>query len=104
MTTTTEALAVPVPVPVPVAPTPADMTKLAHMLGVSKDKPKRTWGYRNYYAASASAVPAMERLVAAGYCTRGSQYGEGGFNYHATTEGCVAAGLDKAGIKRAFED
>ena len=75
-----------------------DMKKLRHMLGATEHRPKKNWGFRNYFAAGADSVPSLERLVAAGYCVRGAHY------YHATRAGCAAAGLSKAATKRAFED
>ena len=81
-----------------------DMKKLRHMLGATERRPKNNWGFRNYYAAGADSVPSMERLVAAGYCVRGAPYMEAHYYYHATREGCAAAGLSKAATARAFED
>lgn len=82
---------------------PEDMTKLRHMLGVTEYRPKKNWGFRNYFAAGANAVPGLERLVAAGYCVRGEPFMDAHY-YHATKEGCAAAGLSKAATRRAFED
>jgi hypothetical protein len=83
--------------------TPEDMKKLRHMLGATEHRPKKNWGFRNYYAAGTDSVPGLERLVAAGYCVRGAPYMDAHY-YHATREGCAAAGLSKAATKRAFED
>jgi len=83
--------------------TPEDIKNLRHMLGATEHRPKKNWGFRNYFAADGTDIPSMERLVAAGYCTRGAQYREAHY-YHATREGCAAAGLSKAATKRVFED
>jgi hypothetical protein len=80
-----------------------DLDKLRHMVGVQGGAAKKDWGYRNYFAAGAGSVPAMERLVVAGYCTRGGRQGDLQY-YHATEAGCAAAGLDEAATKRAMED
>lgn len=83
--------------------TPDDIKKLKHMLGATESTRKRIWGYRNYYDAGPGSMESMERLVSAGLCKRGAVYAVG-FTYHATVDGCKAAGLDPAAIKRAFED
>jgi hypothetical protein len=80
-----------------------DMENLRHMLGATERRPKKNWGFRNYFAAGRDHVASMERLVAAGYCTRGAPYMDAHY-YHATREGCAAAGLSKAATKRVFED
>lgn len=79
-----------------------DLDKLRHMLGATSHHPKKQWGFRNHYLCGKQDREAMERLVAAGLAERGavqltSQY------YHATKDGCRAAGLDRAGIVRALE-
>ena len=83
--------------------TDSDMKKLRHMLGATEQRPKKNWGFRNYYAAGADSVPGLERLVAAGYCVRGAPYMDAHY-YHATRAGCAAAGLSKAATARAFEN
>lgn len=80
-----------------------DMGSLRHMLGAVSHYPKSKWGYRNYYAAGLGAMPSMERLEKAGFVTRGSQYNETGFYFHATEAGMDAIGLSKAAKRRAFE-
>ena len=80
-----------------------DLAKLRHMLGATQHRPKKNWGFRNYYAAGTGDVPSMERLVSAGYCVRGQPYMDAHY-YHATRDGCAAAGLSKAATTRAFED
>lgn len=79
-----------------------DMEMLRHMLGATEPRPKKNWGFRNYFAAGANDVPGLERLVAAGYCVRGEPYRTAHY-YHATRAGCAAAGLSKAATARAFE-
>ena len=83
--------------------TAEDMKKRKHMLGATENRPKKEWGFRNYFAAGQNAVPGLERLVTAGLCVRGAPYMDAHY-YHATQEGCAAVGLSKAATKRAFED
>lgn len=78
-----------------------DLDKLRHMLGATAHHPKTKWGFRNHYCCGVQDREAMERLVSAGLAVRGraqltSQY------YHATRDGCRAAGLDRLGIARAL--
>src|SRR5471032_902955 len=81
---------------------PGDFAKLQHMLGAVQHYPKYKWGWRNYFAAgSGRQHEAMQRLVAAGLATAGRAANEMTY-FHATRLGCKAAGLDGAGIKRAF--
>jgi hypothetical protein len=85
--------------------TTEDMDKLRHMLGAIPGRyPKNKWGWRNYYCAGSADNEHMQRLVAAGYTTQGHTQNNGSTYFHATEAGCKAAGLDRAGIKRAFED
>lgn len=79
-----------------------DMHKLRHMLGVCDHKPKKTWGYRNYFAAGAGQVASMERLVSAGHMERGSKPHDLTY-YHATEAGMDAIGMSKAEKRRAME-
>lgn len=79
-----------------------DLDNLRHMLGARKEQPKRSHGYRNYFAAGASQMADMERLVDAGFAVRGAESYQLKY-YHATVDGCKAIGLSKAAIKRAFE-
>lgn len=79
---------------------PGDITKLQHMVGArscSKDS-----GYRNAYCSGFADLPSMERLVGAGLARRGRALA-GAYVYHATAEGCRAAGLDRAQTIRAIE-
>lgn len=79
-----------------------DMDNLQHMLGVGLHKKKSTWGYRNYFAAGAGSLASMERLVSAGYVTRG-RTADSMTYYHATEAGMDAIGLSKAAKRRAME-
>ena len=79
-----------------------DMHSLRHMLGVSEQKRKSTWGYRNYFAAGAGQIESMERLVSAGYVMRGGSSGSMTY-YHATEAGMDAIGMSKAAKRRAME-
>jgi len=79
-----------------------DMDSLRHMLGVRTHEKKRTWGYRNYFAAGAGSIASMERLVVAGYVTRGRATDSMTY-YHATEAGMDAIGLSKAAKRRAME-
>lgn len=84
---------------------PDDFAKLQHMLGASAEYPKGRWGWRNYYCAAVGApIDAMRRLVAAGLATEGHSQPDGTTFFRATIPGCKAAGLDRAGIKRAMKD
>lgn len=82
---------------------PDDLNKLRRMLGAGPDQPKKYWGVRNYYCAGARGIDAMRRLLALGMVVEGRAQG-GEINFHATLIGCKAAGLDRAGIKRAMGD
>ena len=79
-----------------------DMDSLQHMLGVGLHKKKSIWGYRNYFAAGAGSLASMERLVVAGYVTRGRITNSMTY-YHATEAGMDAIGLSKAAKRRAME-
>ncbi len=78
-----------------------DLDKLRHMLGAAGNSSAKP-GFRNHYLCGVQDRAAMERLVGAGLAVPGeallaSQY------YHATRDGCRAAGLDRSGIARALE-
>ena len=81
--------------------TEVDLDKLRHMVGMGRHIRRGSWGYRNHYAASGDATPAMLRLLAAGFVVQGGEYGESHF-YHATAAGCAAIGMSKAATKRAL--
>lgn len=87
------------------AATQQDMKRLRHMLGATEMYSRSKWGFRNYFASSfgGETEESMRRLVKAGYATEGS-HSNNMIYFHATKEGCIAAGLHKAAIKRAFED
>jgi len=77
-----------------------DLDKLRHMLGAALNSAAKP-GHRNHYLCNVQDREAMERLVTAGLAVRGevllrTQY------YHATRDGCRAAGLDRSGIARAL--
>jgi hypothetical protein len=79
-----------------------DLKKLRHMLGVTHER--RSWGFRNYYATSGGeAMDSLERLTRLGYVAKGGS-SDSMHYYHATENGCIAAGLNAKQIKRAMED
>lgn len=79
-----------------------DLKMLRHMVGM--DALQRYWGYRNYYATSGgSAMVALDRLVTLGFVVKGHSSGDMHY-YHATENGCIAAGLNAKQTKRALED
>lgn len=80
---------------------PGDIDKLKHALGAVSNQPKRDWGFRNYYNAC-SEDPAMLRLVAAGFMSRGRVIEADSAYFHATRIGCKVAGLSGAHIGRAM--
>lgn len=80
-----------------------DMGNLRHALGATNQKEFKNWGYRNYYAAATCDVPSMERLVESGFMVKG-RYCADEHHYHATKEGCQAAGLDKRQTEKALRD
>lgn len=83
---------------------PDDMAKLRHMLGAVPGRyAKSRWGWRNYYLAAGASIDAMRRLAASGLVTEGRSEGAEIY-FHATTTGCKAAGLDRAGITQAMKD
>lgn len=79
-----------------------DLKKLRHMLGMTYER--SNWGFRNYYATSGGeAMEALDRLVTLGFVIKGHS-SDGMSYYHATENGCIAAGLSARQIKRAMED
>lgn len=82
-----------------------DISNLKHMLGATKPRPKRNWGFRNYFCAgkSGSDFESMLRLEAAQLVTRGRE-DEHHIYFHCTKAGCEKAGLDEKQTARAFED
>lgn len=79
---------------------PGDLARLQHMLGVSAHS-KRA-GYRNHYCCGIQDRASMLRLVAAGLAIEGRSLLTSRY-FHATVDGCRAAGLNAAGIRRAME-
>jgi hypothetical protein len=79
-----------------------DLKKLRHMLGMTYAQ--REWGFRNYYATSGGeAMTALDRLATLGYVVKGGSSNSMHY-YHATENGCIAAGLNAKQIKRALEE
>jgi len=79
-----------------------DLDKLRHMLGATAHHPKTHWGFRNHYLCNVQDRAAMERLVAAGLARAGEQLLRTQY-FHATRNGCRAAGLERSGIAHALE-
>ncbi len=80
-----------------------DINCLRHMLGVGDSKPKRQWGLRNHFAATAEGddFDSMQRLEKHGYVERGRErYGM--VFFRATRKGCVLAGLTFRQIDNAL--
>ncbi|MRW88840.1 hypothetical protein GJ699_02455 [Duganella sp. FT80W] len=77
-----------------------DLDKLLHMLGAAGNSAAKP-GFRNHYLCNVQDRAAMERLVAAGLALAGEQLLQTQY-YHATRDGCRAAGLDRSGIARAL--
>jgi hypothetical protein len=81
-----------------------DLKMIRHMVGATSQYKTRDWGFRNYYATSGGrAMAALDRLVTLGYIVKGSSSPNMHY-YHATENGCIAAGLNAQQIKRALED
>jgi hypothetical protein len=82
--------------------TPEQLANMRHMLGIGNHIPKSQWGYRNHYAVShndAKTLESMAHLVEMGMVSGGSATATMQY-FHCTVEGCKAAGLSKAGIRR----
>lgn len=79
-----------------------DMECLRHMLGIRPTTAKALWGRRNFFDASETDRPKLERLREAGLVVFVAPPSElyGGYNYRATLSGAMAAGLTAAGIRR----
>lgn len=80
---------------------PGDLEKLQHMLGATARYSKSKWGWRNYYLCGRQDRSAMDRMVAAGLMLQGRAL-LGEIYYHATIDGCRAAGLNAPAIRRAM--
>ena len=77
-----------------------DMDDIRHALGIDNRRPRKQWGFRNYYCGH---TPGMERLVAVGFmrlARAGSELTGGDPVYAATREGCRAVGMTDAEIDR----
>ena len=81
--------------------TPDDLLKLQHMLGATEQHAKSRWGFRNHYCCGVQDRASMERLVAAGLARPGAALLQSRY-FHATIDGCRAAGLNAAAIRRAL--
>lgn len=80
----------------------ADLENLRHMLGAESERPRKSWGFRNYFSASpmSSDHGSMERLVAMGLAVKGQETSDLVF-YHATLDGCSAVGMTQRDIDRS---
>lgn len=76
-----------------------DLDNLRHMLGCEPERARKSWGFRNCFVAGESDVPSMERLAAAGFVVKGRLVNQDQ-SYHATREGCRAAGMTQREIER----
>lgn len=77
-----------------------DMDSLRHALGITASRPRKLWGFRNYYCGH---TPGMDRLCAAGFMRLvhpGKALSGGDPVYTATREGCRAVGMTEAEIDR----
>ncbi len=81
---------------------PNDVHCLRHMLGACLDRPRKEWGFRNYFCADASGADreSMERLLKLGLVSQGER-GEFHSYYHATKMGMDLVGIPgKADARR----
>lgn len=78
----------------------ADMEVLRHTLGIDSSKPRKQWGYRNYFNADDGHhdMPSLMRLVGAGLM---EQYRPS--YWRATALGMDVAGLRPEEARRARE-
>jgi hypothetical protein len=89
------------------AASPEQIELLTHMLGAGSHVKRSNHGYRNYFCAGIGSpdYAAMIVMEAAGLVKSAHKINGGTDQYFfATLEGCKAAGLSKAAIKRAFKD
>ena len=77
-----------------------DLDVLHHMLGATSHRPQSQWGLRNEYVANREDLPALGRLVAAGFVRAGAALLDLRY-FHATQDGCKLAGLNYAAMTRA---
>lgn len=80
-----------------------DLDKLRFMRGATAHLAKTRWGFRNHYLCNVQDLAAMQRLEVAGLATAGAPLLQLRY-FHATLDGCRAAGLDRAGIARALKE
>jgi hypothetical protein len=78
-----------------------DLTILHHMLGATAHRPQSHWGCRNEYVANCQDLPALDRLVAAGFVRAGASLLDMRY-FHATQDGCKLGGLNYAAMSRAL--
>lgn len=77
-----------------------DMHNLRHMVAAGTMKP----GYRNWFAPGPGDIASMRRLEGRGLAFKGRLYvGESNF-YHATRQGCEAAGLTQTQTEKAMSN
>lgn len=79
--------------------TELEKLKLKHMLGAGYKTVNA--GFRNYFASGQIDMPVMESLVSKGMAKRGAKYHDR-YYYHATNDGCKAAGLTDKQRKEAM--
>ena len=78
-----------------------DLDILHHMLGATLHHPKAHWGFRNQYLANRRDLPALDRMVAAGFVRAGAALLDLRY-FHATQDGCKLAGLSASAMNRAM--
>lgn len=84
---------------------PKNRELLIHMLGAGDHINRRSRGYRNYFCAEVGGPDhqAMVVMENAGLVRRGYTINDGRDQiFHATLEGCQAAGLSRAATKKAL--
>lgn len=80
--------------------TEIDHENLRHMLGIQAGRDRRSWGFRNHYAAELPDV-SMQRLLDAKLVEQGRQIEGASYVYfHATKAGCRAVGMTDAEIAK----
>lgn len=82
-----------------------DLDNLRHMLGATPPANAASIGYRNHFYIDKND-PSMLRLEEHGFVKRGSAGlgAEGEIYFHATRDGCKAAGVTAKQIARALKD
>lgn len=79
-----------------------DLDKLRFMLGATPHHAKSRWGFRNHYLCNVQDLAAMQRLELAGLAVAGALLLQLRY-FHATSEGCRAAGLSRARAQHALK-